>query len=133
MLQDKFMLASAFFSGTTKGGSASWFTVMAPENLFLRKAKRIDSKDSDPFPSSFCGWETGSDVWFLMTFSLRELACSRSPFTSILSRGAHLERNAKVGERTYSKIPSIFDHVVRNSSTIKSYYQEGYVRFSGES
>jgi hypothetical protein len=33
-------------------------------------------------------------------------------------------RIVKVGGAANSKIPSIFDHVVRNSSTIKSYYQK---------
>jgi hypothetical protein len=33
-----------------------------------------------------------------------------------------VERNVKVGGVPYSKIPSIFDHVVRNSSIIESYY-----------
>jgi hypothetical protein len=34
-----------------------------------------------------------------------------------------VERNVKVGGRPHSKIPSIFDHRVRNPSTIESYYQ----------
>jgi Sigma-70, region 4 len=37
---------------------------------------------------------------------------------------ADTERNVKVEGTTNSKIPSIFDHVVRNSSTIESNYQE---------
>ena len=34
-----------------------------------------------------------------------------------------MERNGKVGETTNSKIPSIFDHTVFDSSTIESNYQ----------
>jgi hypothetical protein len=35
------------------------------------------------------------------------------------------ERNVKVGGASNSTIPSLFDHVVRNPSTIKSNYQQG--------
>jgi len=36
----------------------------------------------------------------------------------------HRERNVKVERAANSKIPSIFDHMARNSSIIKSNYQE---------
>ena len=36
---------------------------------------------------------------------------------------ADVERNVKVGGMPNSKIPSIFDHTILDSSTIKSYYQ----------
>jgi hypothetical protein len=37
-------------------------------------------------------------------------------------RIADTEQNGKIGGTTNSKIPSIFDHVICNSSTIESYY-----------
>jgi len=45
-------------------------------------------------------------------------------FTGDGSRSADVERNVKVGGMPNSKIPSIFDHVVRNSSTIEPYYHK---------
>ncbi len=47
----------------------------------------------------------------------------RSEFTPVETSRPDLERSCPEDERAYSKIPSIFDHVVRNSSTIKSNYQ----------
>src|SRR5215831_9917924 len=39
-------------------------------------------------------------------------------------KSADVERHVKAGGRPISKIPSIFDHMVRNSSTIESYYHQ---------
>ena len=54
------------------------------------------------------------------TYILNEKVNLQSSNESI----ADTERNVKVGREANSKIPSIFDHVIRNSSTIKSYYQQ---------
>jgi hypothetical protein len=51
------------------------------------------------------------------------LGLSQNLFTSSESRHAGVERNVKVEGASNSKILSIFDHVVRNSSSIKSNYQ----------
>lgn len=40
---------------------------------------------------------------------------------------AGVEWNVKVAGVANSRIPSIFDHMVRNSSTIKSNYQPGCI------
>ena len=47
-----------------------------------------------------------------------------SQFTGKSDVNAELERHGQEAERPNSKIPSIFDHVVRDSSTIKSNYQQ---------
>jgi hypothetical protein len=52
------------------------------------------------------------------TYILNEKVNLQSSNESI----ADTERNVKVGREANSKIPSIFDHVIRNSSTIKSNY-----------
>ena len=44
-------------------------------------------------------------------------------FTGAVSRSVDLGRCVKTDELLHSKIPSIFDHTVLNSSTIESYYQ----------
>jgi hypothetical protein len=74
--------------------------------------------------SSFWPKKTQTFQQFARHPSLRKLAVSRSQFTSILNRSADLECYYLEGELPYSKIPSIFDHTVRNSSTIESYYQQ---------
>jgi hypothetical protein len=48
---------------------------------------------------------------------------SLGQFTGHGSRSADLERIGEMNEPPYSMIPSIFDHVVRNPSTIESNYQ----------
>ena len=49
----------------------------------------------------------------------------QNEFTLFHWKDTDVERNMKVKEMTNSKIPSIFDHMVRNSSTIESNYQVG--------
>jgi hypothetical protein len=46
-------------------------------------------------------------------------------FTPSQWKDTDVERNGKMGGAANSKIPSMFDHMARNSSTIKSYYQWG--------
>gem|GEM_PF-7054201 len=47
---------------------------------------------------------------------------ARLELTRMVRNHPYLERNVKVERAAHSKIPSIFDHMVRNSSTIKSNY-----------
>ncbi len=48
----------------------------------------------------------------------------QNEFTLFHWKDTDVERNMKVEGTTYSKIPSVFDHMVRNSSTIESNYQQ---------
>src|SRR5438105_14875091 len=64
--------------------------------------------------------------WLIRTLSVWQLTSNGilglCQFTSGESRRTDLERYYLKGEPRNSKIPSIFEHVVRNSSTIKSNY-----------
>jgi len=48
---------------------------------------------------------------------------ARLEFTRMVRSHPYLERNVKVERAANSKIPSMFDYMVCNSSTIKSNYQ----------
>ena len=63
-------------------------------------------------------WSNGPFLYESLHYpNIREVNLQRSN-ESI----ADTKRNVKVEETTNSKIPSIFDHIVRNSSAIESYY-----------
>jgi len=59
----------------------------------------------------------------------RTVSFFQNEFTPLHWKDTGVERNMKVGGKTNSMIPSIFDHVVRNSSTIKSNYHFYHHRF----
>jgi hypothetical protein len=59
----------------------------------------------------------------LITIYDRTVSFFQNEFTPSQWKDTGVERNVKVGGTTNSKILSIFDHVVRNSSTIESNYQ----------
>jgi hypothetical protein len=54
----------------------------------------------------------------------RTVSFFQNEFTPSRWKDAGVERNVKMREVANSRIPSIFDHGVRNSSTIKSNYQK---------
>ncbi len=56
----------------------------------------------------------------------------QTEFTLFHWKDTDVEKNMKVEGTTYSKIPSIFDHMVHNSSTIESNYHLGHVKFVEE-
>src|SRR5512135_1299447 len=54
-----------------------------------------------------------------------------SPFPSVVSKKAGLERHAKTAEPLHSKIPSLFDHTAHICSTIESNYHLDNIDFHG--
>ena len=101
--------------------------------------KKYDMKQYQKDDTEFCNLHlappqfdassvSSSDAYLPSLFYDRTVSFLQNEFTPSQWKDTDVERNEKVGGTTNSKIPSIFDHMVRNSSIIESYYQYPHKR-----